>query len=92
MIVSDLDVVSVVLSPDKTNPVLVINSDAVLSATASPQFLQAVAGREPQIIEHKRRVKHGKFPFRRGRWKRASRLASSPDFRRTPVGETLDHC
>ncbi len=62
MIVCDLNVVGIVLMPDETNPVLVVDSDAVLPATIPTQFFQAVAGRESQVIKFKRSVQHREFP------------------------------
>lgn len=43
-------------TPFETNPVLIINPDAVLSQAVSLQSLETIAGRNTQIIERDRRV------------------------------------
>src|ERR1700690_3473770 len=91
MIVCDLNVVSAVLAPHETNPVLVVDSDAVLSATVSPQLLQAISRRNHQVVEFECSVKHGEFSLGRARRQYPFRLAGSPDLRRPLIGESLDH-
>ncbi len=71
---------------------LIVNPDTVRSLTFAAKSLQAVTGRELQIIERHRAVQHGEFPFGNAHGRSPARFASRPDFRRLPIGESLDHC
>ena len=51
MVIHDFHVVGVTLPPDKTDPPLVVNADAVLALPVTPQALQAVAGRGGKVAE-----------------------------------------
>ena len=61
MVVDNLDVVGVTLSPPKTDPPLLVDSDAVLSQAASAQRLEVVAGRNPKILKRLRAIQHEKL-------------------------------
>jgi hypothetical protein len=91
MIVRDLHVVGVVPAPHEADPVLVVDPDAMLPLSVAAQFLQAIAGRNPQILELKRTFEHGQLASGHASGRLAPGLARSPDFRRLPVGESLDH-
>jgi hypothetical protein len=65
MIVDDLYVVSVSLSPHKTNAPLVIDTDAVLPFAVSCQCMKPIAARDTQIHQTFGRVQHQQFPSRR---------------------------
>jgi hypothetical protein len=46
-----LDIFSTSVLPHEANPPLVIDSDAVLTPPITLECLQAVAGRDPQLVE-----------------------------------------
>ena len=58
MIIDDLHLVSVTLSPLETDAPLIVDSDAVLTLTVTVQFLQAIAGRDAQVLQRLRVVQH----------------------------------
>jgi len=58
VIIDDLHVVSVTLSPLETDAPLIVDSDAVLTPTVTLKFLQAIAGSDPQILQRLRVVQH----------------------------------
>jgi hypothetical protein len=61
MVVDNLNVVGVTLSPPETDPPLLVDSDAVLSQAASAQRLDVVAGRNPKILKRLRAIQHEKL-------------------------------
>ena len=58
MIIDDLHLVSVTLSPLETDAPLIVDSDAVLTPTVTLKFLQAIAGRNAQVLQRLRVVQH----------------------------------
>ena len=56
MIVGDLDVVGVALSPAKAHSPLIVDADAVLSVPLARELLQLIAWWNPQILERFRFV------------------------------------
>ena len=56
MIINDLDVGSVTILPGETDPPLVIDTDAVLTAPAALELLQPVTGWDTQVFERFCRV------------------------------------
>ena len=91
MVVRDFYFVSVVAFPHETNPVLIVNPNAVLPLPIPMQFLQPVSGGNLQILQNNCTVNNAQFSPRHARGRCAPCLARSPDFRRLPVGESLDH-
>jgi hypothetical protein len=61
MIVDDLDVPSFAIAPHKTDPPLIVNANAALTLAVAAQRLQAIAGRNTQIVKLLRRVNCKKF-------------------------------
>src|SRR5665213_1824771 len=61
VIVDDFDVVRLRIQPDKANPVLIVDPNAVLSLSASLQCFKMISGRLPQILEFARIVENLKF-------------------------------
>ena len=51
MVVGDLHLVGVAISPDKTNAVLVVDSDTVLTFSGASQDLQTIARNRRQVAE-----------------------------------------
>ena len=91
MIVGDFDVVSVMSAPHETDPVLIVDPDAVMPLPVAVQFFQPVAWWEPQVSQFNRAIEDGELSPGHASGRRAPSLARSPDFRRLLVGETLDH-
>jgi hypothetical protein len=58
VVIDDLHVVSICSFPAETDAPLVVDPDAVLSGPISPQNLQPVAGRNPQILKRLCPVQH----------------------------------
>jgi hypothetical protein len=58
VIIRDLYFMDPVFAPDKTDAVLIINSDAVLSLAIPDQRFEAIAWRHPQIIQGSGRMNH----------------------------------
>ena len=61
MIVNDHDVVGVCAFPPKTHSPLVVDPNAVLPLAIAAEFLEAIPGRHPKIIERFRRVDSNEF-------------------------------
>ena len=51
MVVNNLDITGIALSPHKTNPPLIVNSNAVLPLSISTQGFQVVSWWNAQIIQ-----------------------------------------
>lgn len=51
VIVDDLNIVGMTLAPHKTDTVLIVDSDAVLTSTVPSKRLQHIARRYRQIIQ-----------------------------------------
>lgn len=56
MIINDLDLVRVTISPDEADAVLVVDPDAVLSSSIAGQRFEPIARERAQIPESARRV------------------------------------
>src|SRR5713101_2903666 len=92
MIVGDLHFESVAAPPHETDPVLIVDPNAVLPLPVAMQFLQPISGGNLQIIESGCAVEHAQFSPGHARGRCAPCLTRPPDFHRLPVGETPDHC
>lgn len=90
--VRNLYFMDLVASPDETDSELIVDPNAVLPLPVSMQFFQSVTRGETQVAEVDCAVQHGEFSHSDAGGRRAPCLTCSPDFRRLPVGETLDHC
>ena len=64
MVVDDLDVPGFAITPYETDPPLVVDANAVLLFPITSQALQAVARREPQIVQAGGRIEHSQFSER----------------------------
>jgi hypothetical protein len=51
VVIGDLDLVGVIVSPDKNDPPLLVDPDAVKLAQVAGQLLKAVAGWNPQVVQ-----------------------------------------
>jgi hypothetical protein len=58
VVVHDLDFVSVAVSPLKPDSPLFVDPHAVLSRSATEEFLESVARWNPKIVERLRGVEH----------------------------------
>jgi hypothetical protein len=56
VVVDNLDLPRLVVAPDKTDPPLVVDADAVLTLPVTVQRFQAIAGRHPQIVQQCGRI------------------------------------
>jgi hypothetical protein len=65
MVVNDLDVMRVTISPMETHPPLVIDANAVLPFTVPRQFLQPVPWRDSKVVKRVCGVKHDQFSLGR---------------------------
>ena len=62
MIVDEFDIFCTSISPDEADPPPGIHPDAVLTATVADQTLQAVAWRDPEILDILRRMDQLELP------------------------------
>src|SRR5690606_17071055 len=65
VVVDEFDIVRSSLSPDETDAPLCVDSDAVLAPTIADALLQAIARRDPQILDVIRCVDQLKLPQNR---------------------------
>src|SRR5437588_8523260 len=61
VVVNDFDFVCIVLSPDKANPLPIVDSDRVLTAPIALQSFEAVRGRYTQVLGPPRIVQETQF-------------------------------
>lgn len=59
MVIHDFSFMRVAITPHKAQPVLVINSNAVLALAVPGQCLQAISRGNAQIVQVTRRVQPG---------------------------------
>jgi hypothetical protein len=64
MIVDDLNLVCVPLAPNKTEPPLVVDPDAVLSSSIAVQGFQTIPRRSNQVSQFRSAVQLPKLPAR----------------------------
>jgi hypothetical protein len=64
VVIHDLDVPCLTFAPTKANPPLIINADAMLTASVSLQAFEAVAWRDLKVIDLLCRVDGKKFGSR----------------------------
>jgi hypothetical protein len=65
MIIDNLDIPRIVISPHETNPPLIIHANAMLSGAPSGQRLQVVAANRRQIQETFGSIEHHQTPVSR---------------------------
>jgi len=58
MIINQLHVIRIATNPGKTDPPLIIHTDAVLVFMVALQLLKAVSGRHAQIVKSLSRINH----------------------------------
>ena len=61
MVIDDLHVEGIALVPDKADPTLVINADAVLADTMSVKRFEAVGRRDAEVIQGSGIIEHTHF-------------------------------
>lgn len=92
MIVNDLYVVCVAVSPAKTDSPLLVDSYAVLPAPIAREFLETIGRRYPQVVERVGSVQDKELP--QGDPLDTAELAGSltlKDLFRLAATEALDH-
>ncbi len=93
MVIDDLDLIGVVITPFEANSPLVVHPDAVLTCPAADQLLKAVARWNLKILKRFCRVQHDQFSKRRllsrpGETSRGLPLKDLPGLR---IAEAPDH-
>jgi hypothetical protein len=58
MVICDLNVMRPVRFPDEADAILIVDTDAVLSAAIAAEPLQPVSRRDPEVGQCPRRVQH----------------------------------
>lgn len=58
MVIDDLDLFGAVLAPNKADPPLIVDSDAVLTAAIASQGFESVPRRRAEVREPSRRIQH----------------------------------
>jgi len=93
MIVNDLDLVRITISPPKADPPLVVDPNAMLSRAIAFELLEPVPWRHAEIVEHLGGVHGDQFAEHR-----AQKLGGIAPNALTleqgfgmPIGEALDH-
>ena len=79
MVVDDFNFVRMSISPDKTDPPLVVDTNRMLAMSVLRQRLEAVAGRHSKVIERPRIVDETKLSERHGLDVRR-KLSAAPSF------------
>jgi hypothetical protein len=94
MVIDDLYVVGAISAPNKTDPPLIIDADAVLPSAATPQSLQPVSRRDTQIGKGVGIIDHIQLSGR-DRRNRAQMLRKPPALEEglsVLASEALYHC
>jgi hypothetical protein len=93
VIIQDLDFPCFTFAPPETDPPLIVNADALLTASVTLQGFAAVAWRNPKVIDLLCRVDGKKFGSRTALYLvgNAPNRGASEERDRTFVGEALDH-
>ena len=93
MVIQDLDVPCLTFTPPETNPPLIINADAMLTASIAVQGFEAIAWRDLKVIDLLCRVDGEKFGSRTALYLvgNAPDRVASKERDCTFVGEALDH-
>src|SRR5271170_3906570 len=64
VVIGDLDLIGIAVSPSKAHAELIVDPNAVLTFAVVAQRLQPVTGRNSQILQSSGRVKHGQLLLR----------------------------
>jgi hypothetical protein len=93
VVIHDLDVPCLTYAPPETNPPLIINADAMLTASVTVQGFEAVAWRDLKVIDLLCRVDGKKFGSRTALYLVGSvpNRVASEESGRTFVGKALYH-
>ena len=93
MVVSDLDLESIAITPRKAYAPLVIDADAVLTHAATFELLETVAGWLCQVRERTGSVDDEKLSCcgAKDRWRKMPRSLAAEDRLSILVREGLDH-
>jgi hypothetical protein len=94
VVVGHLNAIRISILEAKADPPLAVDVDGVLAFAISAQGMKPVAGRDPEIIELRRKVNILQPLYRPSDdvgWQPA-RLACDEQVARVLVSERLDHC
>jgi hypothetical protein len=90
MVVHEFNISGPLAGPDETQAELVVHSDGVLTPSIPLQSLQAIARREPQVVQPLSRVEHRELalhdPFEIGR----KALSGSPSLKERRAARILE--
>jgi hypothetical protein len=64
MVIHDLHVVGVIVSPVETDPPLIVNPDAMLALSVTRKRLESVPGRDFEIPQRHRRIQRVEYRLR----------------------------
>ncbi len=93
MVVDDLNVVSVAVSPSKANSPLVVDPNAVLTPALAPQPLESVARWDAKVFQARHRIEDPQLP-QTNSLNTSSELPNGLSFEELlsqSTAETLDH-
>jgi hypothetical protein len=93
MIVNDLYLVGVTISPAKTDPPLIVDANAVLPGAIASELLESVPWWHPEIVQRFRRIHGDQLPEHRPeeRGGIAPNTLALEQGLSVPIGEALDH-
>jgi hypothetical protein len=93
VVIHDLDFPCFTFAPPETKPPLIVNADAMLTASVSLQGFEAVAWRDLKVIDLLCRIDGKKFGSRAALYLvgNAPNRVASEERDRTFIGEALDH-
>jgi hypothetical protein len=93
MVINNLDVRALSFAPDKADSPLIVYPDAMLTGALAFQRLEAIPGRNAQVVETLCSVEHPQLPTREGLKlaRQTARNFAAPDPFSLLVGEAPDH-
>jgi hypothetical protein len=93
VVIHDLYIMGVAAPPSETDPPLVVDPDAVLPLPISPQPLESVPGRDPQVVQPLGGIKHPELPQGHPLHIRSKPPDGVPreQLLGIPISEALDH-
>ena len=93
MVIHDFDLVGITMFPAKTDPPLVVKTDAELTGAGSSEFLEPIPRGNREVVEFRRRIQLPELPERAP----LDLCAELPDWfpakqpLRILIAETADH-
>jgi hypothetical protein len=93
VVIDDLDLEGIRAFPLEAHPPLIVDANTVLTSPIASQLLQAITGRDSEVIQAFRCIKKQKLSQHRALeiCRKAPRNLPREEPRRIPVGEAADH-